>query len=128
MQSALRHAHLLWTASWAYLLRLSKVLSSLFFSLSKIRTPGIDWYLSTNTRDGYRLVSIHEYARRRTTPFGEEHEASLLSLGVAERKRLNLGNLNPIYERELTKLDVHQEEGRWNVSKDGAGRRGCRHK
>jgi hypothetical protein len=35
---------------------------------------------------------------------------SLLSHGVAERKRLNLGNLNPIYEKELTKLDVHQEE------------------
>jgi hypothetical protein len=34
---------------------------------------------------------------------------SLFSHGVAERKRLNLGNLNPIYERELTKLDVHQE-------------------
>ena len=76
--------------------------------------------------------------------------------GVAEIKRLNLGNLNPIYERELTKLDVHQEEGRWNgadaftwrrsqyfwkhkaklhqgegrwnVSKYGARRRGCRHK
>jgi hypothetical protein len=44
----------------------------------------------------------------------------------AERKRLNLGKLNPIYERELTKLDVHQEEGRWNVSKDGAGRKRCR--
>ena len=53
---------------------------------------------------------------------------SLLSHGMAERKRLNLGNLNPIYERELTKLDVHQEEGRWNVSKNGARRRGCRHK
>ena len=52
----------------------------------------------------------------------------LLNHGVAERKRLNLGNLNPIYERELTKLDVHQGEGWWNVSKDGAGRRGCRHK
>ena len=43
---------------------------------------------------------------------------------MGERKRLNLGNLNPIYERELTKLDVHQEEGRWSVSKDGAGRIG----
>ena len=53
---------------------------------------------------------------------------NLLSYSVAERKRLNLGNLNPIYERELTKLDVHQEEGRRNVSKDGAGRRGCRHR
>ena len=29
---------------------------------------------------------------------------SLLSHGVAERKRLDLGNLNPIYERELTYL------------------------
>jgi len=47
---------------------------------------------------------------------------------VAETKRLNLGNLNPIYERELAKLDVHQEGGRWNVSKDGAGRKGCRHR
>jgi hypothetical protein len=35
---------------------------------------------------------------------------SLLSHGVAERKRLNLGNLNPIYKRELPKLHVHQEE------------------
>ena len=41
---------------------------------------------------------------------------------MGERKRLNLGNLNPIYERELTKLELHQEEGRWNVFKDGAGR------
>ena len=53
---------------------------------------------------------------------------SLLSHGVAERKRLNLGNLNPIYERDLTKLDVHQMKGRWNVSKDGAWRKGCRHR
>ena len=45
---------------------------------------------------------------------------------MAEGKSLNLGNLNPIYERELTKLDVHHEEGRWNVSKDGA--RGFRHR
>ena len=44
---------------------------------------------------------------------------SLLSHGVAEGKRLNLGNLNPVYERVLTRLDVHQEEGRWNVFKDG---------
>ena len=51
-----------------------------------------------------------------------------MSHGVAEIKRLNLGNLNPVYERELTKLDVHQEEGRWNVSKDGVGRRECRQK
>ena len=27
---------------------------------------------------------------------------------MAERRRLNLGNLNPIYERELNKLDVRQ--------------------
>jgi hypothetical protein len=47
---------------------------------------------------------------------------------VAERKRLDLGNLNPIYERELNKLDVHQVKGRWNVSKDGEGAKGCRHK
>ena len=31
---------------------------------------------------------------------------NLLSYSVAERKRLNLGNLNPIYERELNKPDV----------------------
>ena len=31
---------------------------------------------------------------------------SLLNHGEAQRKRLNLGNLNPIYERELTKLGV----------------------
>ena len=36
-------------------------------------------------------------------------------------KRLNLGNLNPIYERELIKLDVHQVKGRRNVSRDGEG-------
>ena len=34
---------------------------------------------------------------------------SLLNHGVAQRKRLNLGNLNPIYERELTKLGVYHE-------------------
>ena len=28
---------------------------------------------------------------------------SLLNLGAAQRMRLNLGNLNPIYERELTR-------------------------
>jgi hypothetical protein len=53
---------------------------------------------------------------------------SLLNHGVANTKRLNLGNLNPIYERELTKLELHQGEGRWSVSKNGARRRGCRHK
>ena len=42
---------------------------------------------------------------------------------MAERKRLNLGSLNPIYKRELTELDVHQEEGRWNVSNDREGRK-----
>ena len=30
---------------------------------------------------------------------------------MAEGKSLNLGNLNPIYERELTKLNVHQGRG-----------------
>ena len=53
---------------------------------------------------------------------------SLLSHGVAERKRLDLGNLNPIYERELTKLDVRQVKGRWNVSRCGEGGKGCRQK
>ena len=32
---------------------------------------------------------------------------ALLNHGVADTKRLNLGNLNPIYERELTKLELH---------------------
>ena len=45
---------------------------------------------------------------------------SLLNHGVADTKRLNLGNLNPIYEREFTKLELHQGEGRWSVSKNGA--------
>ena len=40
---------------------------------------------------------------------------SLLNHGVADTKRLNLGNLNPIYERELTKLELHQGEGRWKM-------------
>jgi hypothetical protein len=42
---------------------------------------------------------------------------------VAERKRLDLGNLNPIYERVLNKLklDVHEKKERWNVFKDGEG-------
>ena len=49
---------------------------------------------------------------------------------VADIKRLDLGNLNPIYERELNKYDddydksdVCQMKGRWNVSlsKDGEG-------
>ena len=34
---------------------------------------------------------------------------SLFNHGVAQRERLNLGNLNPIYERELTKLGVYHE-------------------
>ena len=34
---------------------------------------------------------------------------SLLNHGVAQRMRLNLGNLNPIYERELIKLGVYQK-------------------
>ena len=37
--------------------------------------------------------------------------------GVAEIKRLNLGNLNSIYERDLNKLNVHQGKGRRNVSR-----------
>ena len=37
---------------------------------------------------------------------------SLLNHGVAQSMRLNLGNLNPIYERTLTKLGVcHEVEG-----------------
>ena len=32
-----------------------------------------------------------------------------LNHGVAQRMRLNLGNLNPIYERELIKLGVYQK-------------------
>ena len=46
--------------------------------------------------------------------------------GVAQRERLNLGSLNPICERELTKLGVY-EEGRWKGANDGARRKGCRH-
>ena len=44
---------------------------------------------------------------------------------MAEGKSLNLGNLNPICERELTKLDVHQVKGRKNVCRDGEGGKGC---
>ena len=40
---------------------------------------------------------------------------------MAEIKNLDLGNLNPIYDRELNKTDVHKMKGRWNVSKDGEG-------
>ena len=32
---------------------------------------------------------------------------------------MDLGNLNPIYEREPNKPDVCQMKGRWNVSKEG---------
>jgi hypothetical protein len=39
----------------------------------------------------------------------------------AERKRLDVGDLNPINERELNTLDVCKVKGRWNVSKDGEG-------
>jgi hypothetical protein len=38
---------------------------------------------------------------------------SLLCHSVAEIKKLDLGNLNPIYEREINKPDVHQMKGRW---------------
>ena len=44
-----------------------------------------------------------------------------MSHGVAEIKRLDLGNLNPFYERELIKPDVHQRRAKWNVSKSWAG-------
>ena len=47
---------------------------------------------------------------------------------MAEIKRLDLCNLKPIYERELNKLDVHQVKGKRNVSRDGEGGKGCRHK
>ena len=51
-----------------------------------------------------------------------------LSHGAAETNGLDLGNLNPIYARELNKPDVRQRKGRWNVSMDGEGRSGCRRK
>ena len=38
---------------------------------------------------------------------------------MTKRKRLDLCNPNPIYEKELNKLDVHQVKGRWNVSRTG---------
>ena len=47
---------------------------------------------------------------------------------MAEMIRLDLGNINPIYERELNKPDVHQRRGRWNVSNFWEGGRGCLHK
>ena len=40
---------------------------------------------------------------------------------MAERKGLDLGNLNPICEKWLNKLDVRQVKGRWNVCRDGEG-------
>ena len=40
-----------------------------------------------------------------------------MSYGAAEIKGCDLGNLNPIYERELNKPDVHQRKGMLNVSK-----------
>jgi len=51
-----------------------------------------------------------------------------LSHCAAEIKRLDVGKLNPIYERELNKPDVHQRKGRWNMSKVGEGGKRCRHK
>ena len=39
-----------------------------------------------------------------------------MSRGVAEIKRVDLGNLNPIYERGLDKPEVHQMKGRGNVT------------
>ena len=53
---------------------------------------------------------------------------SLLNHGAAEIKGCDLGNLNPIYERELNKPDVHQRKGMWNVSICGEGGKGCQHK
>ena len=47
---------------------------------------------------------------------------------MAEGKRVDLGFLNPTYERELNKLDVRQMKGRWNVSRDGEGGKERRHK
>ena len=43
----------------------------------------------------------------------------LVVIESAEVKKLYLGNLNPIYERELDKLDVHQVRGRRNVLETG---------
>ena len=49
---------------------------------------------------------------------------------MAEIKRLNLGHLNPVFEMERNKPDVHQVKGRRNVnvSRDGEGGKGCRHR
>ena len=44
-----------------------------------------------------------------------------------EIKRFGSGYPKTLYERELNKPDVHQRKGRWNVSKDGKGGKGCRH-
>ena len=49
----------------------------------------------------------------------------MLNHGEAEITRPNLGNLNPIYERKLDNLDVHQVKGRRKVSRDGEGGKGC---
>ena len=47
---------------------------------------------------------------------------------MAEIKSLDLGNLKPIYERELiNKRDVHQGKGRWGVSKVGGQRTTLHH-
>ena len=35
---------------------------------------------------------------------------SVFKHGVAQKERRNLGNLNRIYERELTKLGAYQKE------------------
>ena len=72
------------------------------------------------------MASAH--SKRNNNNFDINSCWSLLNHGVAEIKRLNLGNLNPIYEMELNKLDVRQVKGRRNVSRDGEGCKGCRHK
>ena len=38
-----------------------------------------------------------------------------------------MGKLNPIYERELNKPDVHQRKGMWKVSMCWERGKGCRH-
>ena len=47
---------------------------------------------------------------------------SIESHGAAETKVFDLGNLNPIYERVLKKLNVQQKKGRWKVSMCGGQR------
>ena len=44
-----------------------------------------------------------------------------MSHNASEIKRVDLGNLNPIYERELNSPDVRQRKGRWIVFVDGEG-------